>query len=243
MPAPPKPSLFSGLDLGQTSDPSAMAVLEKVYMPDPARPGQWVSLYAVRHLKRWPLGTGYPQIVDDLVGLFGAPPLAGTALAIDQTGVGRPVVDMVRRARVGARLWPVTITAGHTAAAGEEGEWTVPKKDLVGTVQALLGQRRLKIAPALAEAEMLAKELSNFQMKITLAANEVFGAWREGQHDDLVLAVATAAWVGERCGTPGGWVSDDVPDDLDDEEDGGSPMRRFYGYGRYGRGTFMGVPY
>lgn len=26
------------------------------------------------------------------------------------------------------------------------------------------------------------------------AANEMFGAWREGQHDDLVLAVAIAVW-------------------------------------------------
>jgi dipeptidyl aminopeptidase/acylaminoacyl peptidase len=30
------------------------------------------------------------------------------------------------------------------------------------------------------------------------AANEVFGAWREGQHDDLILAVANGVWQAER---------------------------------------------
>jgi hypothetical protein len=34
-------------------------------------------------------------------------------------------------------------------------------------------------------------------VKITPTANEAFGAWREGAHDDLVLAVAIAAWEGE----------------------------------------------
>jgi hypothetical protein len=74
----------------------------------------------------------------------------------------------------------------------------VPKLELVSTVQALLSGGRLKIVPALALAELLQKELLNFQVKITDSANETFGAWREGAHDDLVLAVALAAWLCER---------------------------------------------
>ena len=42
------------------------------------------------------------------------------------------------------------------------------------------------------------KELQNFQVKITLSANETFGSWREGIHDDLVLAVSLAAWWAEK---------------------------------------------
>ena len=41
-----------------------------------------------------------------------------------------------------------------------------------------------------------------FQVKITAAANATFGAWREGSHDDLVLAVAMACWYGEHYGGP-----------------------------------------
>jgi hypothetical protein len=40
-------------------------------------------------------------------------------------------------------------------------------------------------------------ELLAFRAKVTASANETFEAWRERDHDDLVLAVATAAWVGE----------------------------------------------
>ncbi len=39
--------------------------------------------------------------------------------------------------------------------------------------------------------------MQNFKVKITTSANETFGAWREGQHDDMVLSVAMAAWLGE----------------------------------------------
>jgi hypothetical protein len=42
------------------------------------------------------------------------------------------------------------------------------------------------------------QELLAFRVKVTASANETFEAWRERDHDDLVLAVATAAWVGER---------------------------------------------
>jgi hypothetical protein len=48
------------------------------------------------------------------------------------------------------------------------------------------------------EAATLVKELHNFQVKITAAANEVFGTWRHGVHDDLVLAAALACWQAER---------------------------------------------
>ncbi len=61
----------------------------------------------------------------------------------------------------------------------------------------LLQSERLKIAKALPEALVLQEGLLNFQVKITDAANDSYGAWREGSHDDLVLAVAVAAWFGE----------------------------------------------
>jgi hypothetical protein len=48
-------------------------------------------------------------------------------------------------------------------------------------------------------------------VKITPSGNEQYGAWREGEHDDLVLAVALAcwrvrkAWPGVGCGEEGWW--------------------------------------
>ena len=45
----------------------------------------------------------------------------------------------------------------------------------------------------------LIEELLNFWVKIDpLSAHDRFGVWREGQNDDLVLAVALACWWGEQ---------------------------------------------
>jgi hypothetical protein len=117
---------------------------------------------------------------------------------VDQTGVGRAVVDMISRSRPRASIRPITITAGHAAIADGAG-WHVPKKELVGVLQVLLQTRRLQVARRLPMASVLAKELETFRVKITVNANETFEAWRERDHDDMVLAVAMAAWVGEHA--------------------------------------------
>jgi hypothetical protein len=36
--------------------------------------------------------------------------------------------------------------------------------------------------------------MSEMRVQVTAAGNTQFGAWREGTHDDLVLAVAPASW-------------------------------------------------
>ena len=59
---------------------------------------------------------------------------------------------------------------------------------------------RLRIAAALPEAGTLRAELENFRAKIGAAGHDSYGAgddWREGNHDDLVLAAALAVWFGE----------------------------------------------
>jgi hypothetical protein len=192
---------FSGLDLGQTNDPTALAVMAQRLVPDHV--GRYVAHYACRVLERFPLGTSYVNIVTRVTGLFGADegssrtfPLWNTALAVDQTGVGAAVVDMLKNAHPPAILQPILITGGHKAT-WEAGVRHVPKKELASVLQVLLQSGRLKIAKELPEAQALVRELENFKVKITLAANETYGAWREGDHDDLVLAVALACWLGE----------------------------------------------
>jgi len=194
---------FLGLDLGQAQDFTALAVLEQTVVPDPDKLGAHLRHYACRHLERLPLGTSYTAVAVRLRGLTGTGPLRGAALVVDQTGVGRAVVDLLRAARLPVQLRAVTITAGHTTTLGTDGSLHVPKKELVGTLQVLLQARRLKVAQALPEARTLEQEFLTFQVKITAAAHETFGAWREGQHDDLVLAVALAAWYGERAPVAG----------------------------------------
>ena len=122
---------------------------------------------------------------------------------VDQTGVGRPVVDMLR----GAGLKPIAITiTGGDSVTREGGAVRVPKRDLVSTVQVLLQSKRLKIARGLKEAQTLTDELLAFKVTITTTGHDRYGndvgMWRENPHDDLVLAVALAAWYGENAPTP-----------------------------------------
>ncbi len=146
--------------------------------------------------KRFPLGTPYPAIVAEVATRVKRPPFQWPTLAVDQTGVGRAVVDMFREADLEACLRPVLITSGHAVTTGDDGSEHVPKKELVSVLQVLFQARRLKIANV-PEREALVRELGAFKVKITAAANETFEAWRERDHDDLVLAVAIAAWMAE----------------------------------------------
>lgn len=193
--------LFIGLDLGKAQDFTALAVLARPRLTGQESKSERSPAYDVPHLQRFPLGTPYPEIVERVVALLQTPPMRGCMLVVDQTGVGGPVVDMLTDAmegQVNCSFCGITITSGHAVTTGENGQLRVPKKELIASVQVLLQTRRLRILRTLPEASVLVRELENYRVKITEAANEVFGAWREGQHDDLVLAVALAAWVGEQ---------------------------------------------
>jgi len=203
-----------GLDLGQAADYTAVAILDcrgtpcEIGVPVPhysRLAGQYFDVvekhayegrpvnYDVRHLERFPLQTPYPAIVDRIAELAR---MAECRLVVDATGVGAPVVDTLRQR--GLNPMPILITGGDSATFdASTGAVHVPKRDLVGVLQMALQGGRLKVAADLAEAETLVRELLAFKVKITAAANDVYGAWREGAHDDLVLAVALAAWAAD----------------------------------------------
>jgi hypothetical protein len=153
---------------------------------------------AITYAKRWSLRTAYPEIVKDLAALVSQPPLSPdrVILAVDQTGVGAPVVDLLRQVDI-PNLCSIVITAGNTVAPDPSGHWgfRTPKRDLVSAVAVALEQRRLKIAAALPEAATLTAELETFKRTVTPAGSDQYSAWRERDHDDLVLALALAVWL------------------------------------------------
>lgn len=217
------PDFLVGLDLGQASDPTALAVLKRSLAVDerglPLRDHRGELLYRLScvHLERYVLGTPYPAIVAAVASLMARAPLSQVRpyLAIDATGVGRAVVDLFLNEPMPARLVPVTITAGDTVRrdrwnrSAAIGYW-VPKTELVSAVQAGLQSSRLKIVPRLPLADTLRKELADFRVTVTKSAHESFNA-REGAHDDLVLSVAMAAWLAGR--REAGFIDHQVVDD------------------------------
>ena len=56
------------------------------------------------------------------------------------------------------------------------------------------GRRRLVFAEDLARMRMLVDELMAMRVRLTADGNEQYGAWRDGSHDDLALAMALACW-------------------------------------------------
>lgn len=198
--------LISGLDLGKVADFSALACVEKspAANPKPKRRHQ----YTLRWLEAWELGTKYASIIADVRARFESPMLNWTPLAVDFTGVGTAVVEQLQAAKVTARLNPVLITSGHSISRPEETKeraWHVPKKELVSTMVVMLEAGLLKWASpsergALKLISRFEKELQDFRAKVTKSRNETFSG--EGsQHDDLVLAVSLAVWLGEHTGT------------------------------------------
>ncbi|WP_152535808.1 hypothetical protein [Bradyrhizobium sp. Ai1a-2] len=196
---------FMGVDLGQTNDSTAIVVVkrttEKVWFGDPKNPRSHVrpEVFRVGFIERVPLQTTYPAIVTRVTRLLQMGVWAGNiSLAIDKTGCGAPVFDMFLNC--GVKPKGVLITSGDKESMDN---WThkVPKMLLISRLQALLHENRLLIQKDLPEAATLVRELSDFRVNYTDTGRMQFGA-REGQHDDLVLALAIAVWDASKLSPP-----------------------------------------
>jgi hypothetical protein len=189
---------FIGLDLGQSQDFTALAILERTQLT-----GDWdAAMYAyqrmaglhLRYLERVPLGTPYPEVVERVKKITRSAELSRKCdLMVDATGAGRPVVDMLRAADLDCRILPAIITSGH-AETQSNGYYYVPKQDLIVGIQVLLQRGALQIAAGIPLGETLLEEMSQMRVRQTANGHEQYGAWREGEHDDLVFAVALAHW-------------------------------------------------
>jgi hypothetical protein len=152
----------AGLDLGQRQDYTAIAVVERRDLWQGYQPAVFHSV-AVRHVERLPLGTAYPVVVERVREIVQSEQmLGGCSLTVDATGVGNPVVDMLRAARLGCDICPVTITGGARAHSNNSG-WNVPKQDLVAVLRVLLERGELKIARDLRGLRPLMRELMDMQ--------------------------------------------------------------------------------
>jgi hypothetical protein len=199
-----------GLDIGQTNDPTALAAVEDAG-GDPGR-------YHLRHVERFELGTSYPEIAEKVAELMQRDALTvaeterrrhgkavetsrteiSPTLVVDATGVGRPIVEMLRN----EGLYPKSIwITGGDSVSSDGSEYRVPKRELASTVQALLQSERLKFARNLPLRDVLVDELQKFRAKIDLDTGEAsFEHWRERDTDDVVLALACALWYAKRIG-------------------------------------------
>ena len=99
-------------------------------------------------------------------------------LLVDSTGVGEPIYENLRKA--GLRARPYSFTSKS-------------KADLVNNLSLLLEKRKLTL-PRYELCPMLIDELEAFEYSVTESGTVHTGA-PSGQHDDMVVALALAAWL------------------------------------------------
>jgi len=177
---------YLGIDLGKTRDHTAFAIVER-----------GVAL-RLRYAERVPLGTPYPEVVERVRRMVRHEHLRGRCVVVaDATGVGAPVVDMLRSGQLGCEVTAVNITGGEKETRSGS-VWNVPKRDLMAGLLVLLERRELKIALGLKEIGPLVRELTDVRMTAGSGGNVRMGAEGGGQHDDLVIALALACWRANR---------------------------------------------
>ncbi len=160
--------------------------------------GKTVEGLQLRYAELVALGTPYPQVVERVRYLASHQNLRERcAIAIDSTGVGEPVVDMLRSGRLGCEVSAVCITGGERETRSGN-VWNVPKRDLMAGVQVLLAKGELKIARGLKLTGALVRELTDVRLTAGSGGRLRMGAERSGQHDDLVMALALACWRAKR---------------------------------------------
>lgn len=192
---------YIGLDLGQKADYSAIAIVEFRAAGLPHFLTPWDEprdCYGLRHLERMPLGTPYPRVVERVARMTRLSELARRCtLVVDATGVGAPVVDALRQRELDCHLMPVTITGGERGSRRGE-ERSVPKRDLIATLDVMLEEGELRIAGRLPNRGLLVEELMPLRAGRSRTGQETFGAAGARMHDDLVIAVALACWAAKR---------------------------------------------
>jgi hypothetical protein len=197
-------SLSIGVDLGQVRDKTAIVALstfdalpeidEDEESPRRRRPRRQRH-FAVLHIATLRPGLAYVEQVRQITAIA---ELVGDEerphLWVDQTGVGRPIVDMLRD------VCPYSVH-GVTATSGAEivrhgRDVSVPKATLIGALEVAMSTGRVHCADDLALAGELRKELAAFAFELSDTGRPTFGG--KGAHDDIVSALALAVFGAER---------------------------------------------
>jgi hypothetical protein len=200
--------LYAGLDLGFSQDPTALAIVEEMVRPTGGYDhvnfrDEMETVLVLRHIQAYPLRTPYRDVaglVERELSLY--PTTEMPCLAVDASGVGLPVVELLRESRLAADVMPIAITSGQAVGRLAHAT-TVPKHVLLHNMRRMFEMGELRIPATGPGVSELMEELV------------ALGVGGSAQHDDLAYALALALWaarprpyVGERPellpGTPGG---------------------------------------
>jgi hypothetical protein len=175
------------------------------------------SVYTIQRLQRLPLGTPFTAVVNEVVELTAAVHEMEVQLRkegrltpyehslsvdifVDATGLGAPIVELLQNAINSkskthrAMIHPVVFTYGDRyVRGGYEGRGdSLGKGYLVSRLQILLEQERLLLPKRSPDIDAMLEELRLYEIRMTENANEQYGAFLVGTHDDMVTALGLA---------------------------------------------------
>ena len=119
------------------------------------------------------------------------PPGLTLTVWVDATGVGQPLVDLL------ADTGEHTVGCYFTHGDRRSDAWTeasIGKAWLVTRLKTLFQTNRLHL-PQTAEAAVMRQELLDYEIRVDADANDRYGAFRVGSHDDLVTALGLSVGV------------------------------------------------
>lgn len=187
-----------GVDLAQARDRTALAAVASYRATDSVETPNGRKHRPLVHdlvaLERFRPGVPYPEQVEAITR-FAASATGDErpTLFVDATGVGRPVLDLLRQG-CPMPIRGVTITPGATVTRNGQ-DFSVPKTDLIGCLEVAMSTRRLHATEGLPLAKELDKELRAFSYEMSATGRPKYEG--RGAHDDLVMALALAVWGAE----------------------------------------------
>lgn len=206
-----------GLDLGEVADYTAVAAIRTLER------GERVH-YQVAGLERFKRGETAPldfasdpsmAYWDRVIKYLGKRLRSHefyrrTAIAIDATGIGRPVVRQICQSPeirdTAAPLYPFEFRGdGAKEHQRVNGLIRVTRRSVLSAAQIAMDQGRLKIAAGLRDAKVLEAELK--AVRIEERRGDVEDG-RQRQHDDQVFAIGLAVYLVEVTSSQGvgGWM-------------------------------------
>lgn len=184
------PILTLGADVGQRHESSAICAVE---VEERQERGREVDHFVVRHLERIDAGATFPEIAQQIGNVArGLLRLTRSCpeVYVDATGLGQPVTALIDDYLPDGWARPVYFNHGDQRLV-EGRTIRLGKMYLVTRVQTLLQADQLHI-PRTPQTEELARDLLDYEVRIDPDANERYGAFRVGRHDDLVTALGLA---------------------------------------------------
>jgi hypothetical protein len=184
-----------GVDLGQRKNHSAIVLVEqRVEATGAVCPFTYEPVckrvLVIRHVEQVALGTRYSAVVEKIGRLSRRQELGAAKLtvAVDATGLGGVVAEMLRAEPPRGELMPVVFTSGELAHR-KDGIDFVPKTELMMGLMRSFEVEGLCVARGVRHWGKLEEELLG--MRRVAGPRQI--EWvSEGKHDDLVMALAVA---------------------------------------------------